>query len=47
MKCKEYWDEAHKALREGRIDEETFWAMLANMEIFCEDCKPTGEGYYD
>ena len=32
----EYFKECQKALREGRVDEETFWCMLDQMDDFCE-----------
>ena len=37
MKRNEYLRRAFEALNEGRIDEETYDAMIMNADIFCED----------
>lgn len=37
MKRNEYLRRAFEALNEGRIDEETYDAMVMNADIFCED----------
>ena len=37
MNRKEYLKRAFEALNEGRIDEETYDAMVMNADIFCED----------
>lgn len=37
MNRKEYLRRAFEAFNEGRIDEETYDAMVQNADIFCED----------
>ena len=44
MTKKEYLKRAFKAFNEGRIDEETYDAMIQNADIFCEDDEE--ENYY-
>lgn len=37
MDRKEYLKRAFEALNEGRIDEDTYDAMVMNADIFCDD----------
>lgn len=44
MNKKEYFKKALEALNEGRIDEETYDAMIMNADIFCEDDEDDCQG---
>lgn len=37
MKSARYFEEAKTLLASGKVDEDVFWAMLDNSDIFCED----------
>lgn len=37
MKRHEYWKSASDAFRDGRVDEDTYDAMIMNMDYFCDD----------
>lgn len=37
MSREQYFKSCQEALKEGRVNEETFWCMLDQMDDFCED----------
>ena len=44
MTSREYLRNARKLLDDGRIDSDTYDAMLINMDIFCEDAEYPYDG---
>ena len=37
MSRSEYMKKAHEALTDNRISDETYWQMVMNADIFCDD----------
>jgi len=37
MKRGRYFEEAQNSFAAGRVDEDVFWAMIENADIFCDE----------